>query len=455
MKIEEKDAKSQKILQLLYIINRLNLKSFRAKTKEALSFVILNDTVHMAHYNNALLWNFEKRKPALIGVSGRYKIEKTSTIINKWTTLLTSIGNLEKPQVIYGPQFQNQELWKDVGGTEESVILWLPIIIDNKLALGLWLEVHDPAKLPISSEETLQLLNSFLIPAYGTAWENLKPRIPFRAYASKYSKYLIPGLIGAMLLLGFVRIPLRIVAPCEIIPKDPYLVTAPLDGIIAEIIVKPGENVRKGDLLFEYDKRIPLQSLKVAEKEVEMVQSELNRAINMGQKDDKSLSEMALLQLKLKKERINLDLANYQASRLSVKAPFDGIVVLDDPDNWRGKPVKVGEKVLIVTDPKNTKVLIWIPESDNVALDPAIPVKVFLNVNPYTSYKAKLSYIANSTTISAHNVPSFLAEANWIDHSPEIKLGLKGTAVLYGENVSLFYYLIRKPWATFRYYVGI
>jgi hypothetical protein len=245
------------------------------------------------------------------------------------------------------------------------------------------------------------------------------------------------------------------VAPCEVVPKDPILITAPLDGIVEEVKVQPGIEAKKGTILFEYDKRVPLQDLKVAQKEVEIGEKELNRATALGLTDPKSLAELAILRLRLEKKKIDLQLAEYQASRLTVYAPEEGVIMLDDPEKWRGKPVKVGEKVMIVSDPNLTKVRIWIPESDNIILDPAIPIKVFLNINPEISREAKLIYIANYATISEKEIPSFMAEAEWIKPQKDIKLGLKGTAILYGTDVSLFYYLIRKPWARVRSFFGV
>ncbi len=51
-------------------------------------------------------------------------------------------------------------------------------------------------------------------------------------------------------------------------------------------------------------------------------------------------------------------------------------------------------------------------------------------------------------------VPSFIAEASWEKDSGMPRLGLKGTAILYGENVSIFYWLFRKPWAAAREFIG-
>jgi len=100
-------------------------------------------------------------------------------------------------------------------------------------------------------------------------------------------------------------------------------------------------------------------------------------------------------------------------------------VLLDNPDEWRGKPVQVGETVMEVTNPVHTKVKIWIPESDNIWIDLERPVNIILNVRPGAAEKAKLVYIANVSTIIDQKIPSFIAEAEWLEPPPDIKMGLK------------------------------
>jgi len=83
-------------------------------------------------------------------------------------------------------------------------------------------------------------------------------------------------------------------------------------------------------------------------------------------------------------------------------------------------------------------------------------IRIILNINPAQSYEADLIYVANESLVTAQGVPSFVAEASWVNKQPlNTKLGLKGTAILYGDRVSLFYFIIRKPWATARHYVGL
>jgi multidrug efflux pump subunit AcrA (membrane-fusion protein) len=266
--------------------------------------------------------------------------------------------------------------------------------------------------------------------------------------------YAIALVVVALLLL--IRLPLRIVAPCEIVSSHPYPIRAPLEGVVKEIVVKPGEWVNKDDLLLLYENQVQKASLQSAEKQLLAKELELQRAAVLGWKDEQLQNELAILKAQKQKEEASLKFTQYEVGLLEVKSPIAGVAVIDSPEDWRGRPVKAGEKILTVSDPNHTKVKIWIPESDNVPLDPAKAVKIFLNTAPSYSYAAQIEYISNEASINENEIPSFVAMANWTGDQPtDAKLGLKGSAVLYGESVSLFYYILRRPWYALRNLIGV
>lgn len=439
----------------LAIINQLIIKAFRAPSAQSLIFIITNDTHEVLKFDRAILWEIKKNKMTMLGISGQTSISPYAEINQKMTQLLSSLVDPQVPRLLNVDSFSNKkESWNEVQQRNAAAVLWLPIFVNDKLSLGLWIERWNVTQMETPPAETMNLLTRYLLPGYGAAWGrfnrkiNLKPAVGFK----KRLWLAIPALLIGLFL---THVPLRVVAPCEVVPDDPFVITAPLEGIIEQVIVNPGDSVKKGDPLFDYDKTVPLQELKVAEKEVEIMQAEVNRSLTLGIQDKNSLNELAILKLKLAKEKVNLELAKYHATLLTVTAPEDGIAYLDDPDEWRGRPVRIGEKVLTISDPDQTKIKIWVPENDNIELNLEEPIKILLNINPEQSRDARLVYIANETTLSDKQVHSFIAEAHWLAPQTGIKPGLKGTAILYGQKVSLFYYLFRRPWAFIRNTIGL
>jgi multidrug resistance efflux pump len=299
-------------------------------------------------------------------------------------------------------------------------------------------------------------LQEYLIPGYVEAWKKQNSRVAFQKLRGLLNKrtlsYLIPLILAALLI---IRIPLRIVAPCEVVPKDSYIITAPLNGIIAKVDIKPGQIVQAGDKLYEYDARVPLQELKIAEKQVLMSRMEINRATAANVEDHQSSVDLATLNIKLQKAELEREFANANYKELIGKSPISGVALIDNPDEWQGKPVKLGEKILLIADPDSTKVRMWIPENDNIQFDKDSSIKVYLNTNPDIDYQVKLNFISHEAVFTDKRVSSFMAEGDWTQENPHVKLGVKGSAILYGENVSLFYYIFRKPISSVRDFLGI
>lgn len=449
-------ADIQQLLQLMVLVNHLQLKAFNAPNRETLAFIIVNDTHKVFKYERAFLWEYTDGTPRMIAVSGHHTIYKETELAQKSAKLLKQLNDPEIAQELNENAFKaNKELWNELYLKKDKLIYWIPIKVGEELRLGLWIESEHPADMAGRKvEEELKFLSNTLVPGYGVAWAKFDTGRFLKKLKRKKELWFYGALTALIVLFG-VPVPLRVAAPVEVVPIDPLVITAPLDGIIEKVIVKPGESVKPGALLFSYDKRVPEQELKTAKNQAAIAEAELNRATTLGLSDPKSLSEVELLNLKLKKEQIALALAETQAAKLDVKAPAAGVAMIDDPEEWQGRPVRIGEKVLTVSDPHRTKLKIWIPEGDNVVITQSKPILVNLHINPDKEYRAELVYIGFESKIGEGEVPAYQAEANWETPPNDIKLGLKGTAILYGENVSLFYFLIRKPWSTFRRVTGL
>ena len=57
--------------------------------------------------------------------------------------------------------------------------------------------------------------------------------------------------------------------------------------------------------------------------------------------------------------------------------------------------------------------------------------------------------------LSPQGVQSFVAEADWLKPEPGAKTGLKGSAILFGQDVPLFYWIFRRPWVAVRRWTGV
>jgi multidrug resistance efflux pump len=213
--------------------------------------------------------------------------------------------------------------------------------------------------------------------------------------------------------------------------------------------------VKEGHLLFTYEDRIILQDLKVAQKQVQIIQSQYNRVRLNAFKNREAMEKIQGLKYRLEQEKIRLKLAESNVKHMEVRAPMDGICMVDNPEYWNGRPVQIGERIVMLFQPGQNKVKIFLPENDNIQFDWEKPVQIILNADPSSKHQAMLNYMAPQTSKNPQGGASFIAEADLADPDARIKVGSKGSAIVYGEEVRVGYWLLRKPLAGFRYFLGI
>lgn len=447
--------RNPQLLPLLYLINRLSLKVATLDSVESLIFTIVNDSHHLIPYDRALLFSLSPKGAELIGISGESQVNTASERVQTWTRLAKGLTHPELGNELSEESFSDDlgSTWEKLQGENPAAVFWLPILARDEQTIGLWLEQHNQDHFQLPLPEMLDPLQKLMMPAFGIAWKRLHSGFSPKHWASKKTTLAITL---ALLLLAALPVSLRIVAPVEIVAKDPFVVRTPLDGVISEVLVEPGQVLAKETPLFLYEPEDFVHRRKTAQKQVDLKQSELERAVVLSFNDQDAQNELSLLQLEKQKALIDLELAEHEASELIVKAPVAGIALMQQPEIWRGRSVHIGEKVLTIGDPRHTELRIQIPEQDNVPFDPSKPVKVFLNIAPTKSHFAQIRYVSNEATLNEQGISSYISKADWVEDMSEadLKLGLQGSAVLYGHRVPLVYYLLRKPIATLRRLLG-
>jgi hypothetical protein len=160
--------------------------------------------------------------------------------------------------------------------------------------------------------------------------------------------------------------------------------------------------------------------------------------------------------LKARADQRRTDVAYAQSllDRIHVNASRDGLALFEDPNDWIGRPVTIGERLLEIADPAQGELEIWLPIADAINLKPGAEVEFFLNIAPGSPLWARLRQTSYEATHSPANLLGYRLKATLDDPSRMPRIGLRGTAKIYGEKVTLFYYLARRPLAAARQFLG-
>jgi hypothetical protein len=414
-----------------------------ARTTEQLAYSLVNDGQALFGFRHAALLIAGKVR-AVTGVSSVEPNAPFVAFVEQAVAQLFKLELLQQARVIPATQL-NAQVQSDWQSLCAAQVFWLPLL-DHKGQVfgGLWLARDNPWN---PSE---QVLLSQLGDTYSHAWLALQPRQPWRL---RWTRKRQVALI-AVLLLGLL-IPVRqsVLAPAEVVPLGGRVVAAPLDGVIAEFLVKPNQTVKTGDLLLRFEGTTLNAQADVAARALGVAEAELKANAQRAFADAESSSKIDLLKARVEQKRAERDYARELLKRSEVRAERDGIAVFADAERWTGKPVQTGERLMEIADPTQAELRIELAVGDAIALAPNAQVALFLDSDPLQRHLATLERAAYEAQPTAGGQLAYRLDARFNEAPPRI--GLRGTAKVFGDRAPLALYLLRRPLAGLRQSVGL
>ena len=264
---------------------------------------------------------------------------------------------------------------------------------------------------------------------------------------------------AAVFVLAVLAIPMRqsVLAPAEVTAKHPFAVRAPLAGVVEEITVAPNAPVKAGDLLVRMDARELRGQLQAARQSLSVAEAEYRQSQQQAFFDERSKMALGVLLRRRDQAAAEVEFLKGELARTEIRAERAGVAVFSDPQEWIGRPVAVGERILMVADPKDVELEAEIPVGDAVKLEKGSDVLFFMNAEPTAPWDAKLLEVAYRAAPTAEGALAYKARAEIVpdpDRPEALQVGLKGTAKLYGERTCLGLYLLRRPLAALRLWLG-
>lgn len=246
---------------------------------------------------------------------------------------------------------------------------------------------------------------------------------------------------------------LTVLAPGELVPAHPLVIRAPLDGVIDVFHVQPNQQVKAEQPLFSFDEIVIQSRLDVAQQALATAETDYRQTTQLALTDAKSKTQLGLLLGKVEERRADIDYLQEQLTRSRVLAPQVGVVLMDDPSEWIGKPVAIGERILRLATLDDVEVEAWVPLADAILLVPGDTLTLYLSASPLSPVSATLRYMAHEAVQRPDGVYAYRVRAT-LEGKTSHRVGLKGTAKLHGGWVPLSYWVVRRPWATLRAYLG-
>ncbi len=432
------------LADLLILQQRLR----QAPTEPELLALLVNDTRQLFPYRTAVVLSKHK----LIAVTGLPEPVRDAPFTQWIENLQVKAQELAGTEVMeFTPENFTGALADDWTNNAPGRILWLPLINNTKVQVGVLALMRD-AEWRLEEQRIL----GHWAGAAAHALDALQmKKLPWwhEFDQARQKRYLQTG-VAAVVLLLLCPVRSSVIVSSEVVPRDPVIVRSQLDGVIGEIAVTPNALVKEGDLLLSLDESAFKARLDVAQQDLEVAKAEYLRAEQASILDRSASAQRYLLTSRIEQRSAEVDYIKEVLGRTSIKAQVAGLVMIPDITELNGRPVKVGEKIMTLAQPDKVELEAWLPVDDSLPLAPGGDLKFYLNVAPTQPIEGTVSRIDYQAQVSPDGILAFRIRATLDPKEPPPRIGLRGTARVYGGRVTIFYYLMRKPLAYLRQVTG-
>ena len=267
-----------------------------------------------------------------------------------------------------------------------------------------------------------------------------------RENPSNRFKLGVLGFIG-LLLIALLIIPVTnyVTGQARLEASIQRVLSAPIDGYLKEVLVRPGDHVKSNQLLAQLNDETLKSQRRQLTAEAAQQENSLADAVVKGDR-----TQTAVFRAKLDQVNAQLELVEQQLSRTQLTAPFDGVIIKGDLQQMLGAPLKRSDALLTVSQGNVFRVIVNVDEREITDVKIGQPGKLLLAAYPGRPFPVKVIRITPlSATADGQN--TFEVEMSIESNSTELSPGLKGVAKINVNNRPIGWKWITYAWNALHY----
>lgn len=259
------------------------------------------------------------------------------------------------------------------------------------------------------------------------------------------------GILAASLVLLFLLFGnwmYKVEALATMVTDRKVYISAPFDGMVHEVHVRPGDSVKEGQVLLELDTQEILLRRTEARSELVRFQREGDKARAQNLFADMRISEAKVEQAEAKLERIE-----YLLSHAKVKAPIDGIIIEGEQEKLIGAPLSKGDLIYQIARSEDLYLTMKVEERDIDWIYPGQSGELALLSQPDKSIPVEVTQILPVAQVDSElgNVFQIHAKFN-IEQADWYRPGMSGVAKLRVGERPIWWILTHRITAFFQLY---
>jgi hypothetical protein len=436
----------------------LEIEARQCATLASLRHTIVNAPRKLADYDEAFL--------ACPAASGRWRISHASSVhkIDRHAPFLQFLDAWLNRAALSDKTDQRSPHFFDLKADAAQFGLdgmdvpaahygfWLPIKGRKDNLLGILLAMKREPWRPQSVSLLIPLAS-----AYGHAWQALTPdsKTAVRTVSAFMTRSrLAIACCSFAAIAAFLPVPLSCLSPAEVVARQPWIVASPMDGVIADVLVPPGAPVEKDMPILTFADVNLRNAFEQAKSNKAVAQAKYFKAVQTATAMQKEVEDVAIAKAELDLAATELAYAEEMLSRSTLKADRAGLLIYSSKSDWIGRPVKTGERIMEIGNPSETELRIEVPVSDAMTLGDNSDVSFFLDGDPLTAVKARVTRANYRPAPNGENQLVYRVHASFSEGGTR-RIGLRGVARVSSGHVPLAFYLFRKPLAAIRQRFGL
>ena len=311
-------------------------------------------------------------------------------------------------------------------------------LIDEEGRLGiLQFESSDPDFLTeahlemiqvLASQATVALRNASLykeVPFIGVLQPLVQKKNRFLALEKHRRAALVAAGVGIVGFLLAFPLPLRVDGSAVVAPSRMAHLGAEFEGIIADIKVKEGDAVRKGDVIAHLDDWEYRSALAAAKAKYESAIAQMDRALASGDGSEAGAQRALADYWKAEVGR-----AQARLDRTVIRSPVNGIVATPQIENLVGHKLKEGESFVEIVDNSEARVDVAIDETDVALLRSGEKTSLKLDGFPARTFKGRVA-IVSPEGVLRDSGPVFFARVSVPNSDGALRAGMQGRGKIF------------------------
>jgi putative peptide zinc metalloprotease protein len=247
-------------------------------------------------------------------------------------------------------------------------------------------------------------------------------------------------VVGATLVALFVPIwPDFVQGPFVLQAGQSATIRATVPGTVEQVSVREGQSVAAGTTLLQ------LRS-SALESEAALANTQLASAMARENQAALQYADLAAAQQETQRQTRNVEVATERGRQLAITAPVSGVIATAHVADLVGRSVAEGDLLLQVSDVKQLKAEVFVPEfamhdvrtGENVRLLPAGRVLPLSGtVTSVAPSFALAEGLVSKDQLQGINPPRYYMAAVWLSNGGELKPGMTGIAKILVARRSL------------------